>query len=241
MDDHIAILLITVVILGYGYISELLSEFNISGPMVFTTVGILLSSLVFGVVDCKPDNEFVTIIAEIALIIVLFSDASGLNLKELRWNIPARLLFIGLPLTIVLSTIVGMWVFPDESFIYILLLLVVFMVFGFAFVPSTIMFWDAKVLIYAVLSLTVLRMLPVALSLIGTKLDMASVLFIGWFGPRGIASVLYILVVVHDVVSVKGHETIYGVATLTIFMSIFLHGLSARPLVKLYSKNHHSE
>jgi len=95
-----------------------------------------------------------------------------------------------------------------------------------------------KVLVYSVLSLTVLRMLPVAISLIGSKLDLATMLFIGWFGPRGIASILYVLIVVNKVISIQTHETVYAVVTLTILLSIFLHGISARPLVSLYGKNH---
>jgi len=81
-------------------------------------------------------------------------------------------------------------------------------------------------------------MLPVAISLFGSKLDLATTLFIGWFGPRGIASILYVLIVVHEVISIKAHETIYAVVTVTILLSIFLHGISARPLVNLYYKNH---
>jgi NhaP-type Na+/H+ or K+/H+ antiporter len=81
-------------------------------------------------------------------------------------------------------------------------------------------------------------MIPVAISLIGTKLDFATVLFIGWFGPRGIASILYVLIVVDEVISIKTHETVYAVVTLSILLSVFLHGISARPLVALYGKNH---
>jgi len=119
-----------------------------------------------------------------------------------------------------------------------LLILISFMIFGLIFVPATIEFWDIKVLLFSIMSLTILRMIPVAISLIGTKLDLSTVLFIGWFGPRGIASILYVLIVLHEVLSIKTHETIYAVVTLTILLSIFLHGLSARPLVDLYSKNH---
>ena len=119
-----------------------------------------------------------------------------------------------------------------------LLILISFMIFGLAFVPATIEFWNFTVFIYAILSLTVLRMIPVAVSLIGTKLDFATMMFIGWFGPRGIASILYILIVINEVISIKDHETVYAVVTLTILLSIFLHGISARPLVKMYAKNH---
>jgi NhaP-type Na+/H+ or K+/H+ antiporter len=79
-------------------------------------------------------------------------------------------------------------------------------------------------------------MLPVALSLTGLKLSLSTKLFIGWFGPRGIASILYIMIVAHKIVDIQGHEKLYAVITLTILLSIILHGLSARPLVSLYSK-----
>ena len=87
--------------------------------------------------------------------------------------------------------------------------------------------------IYAILSLTVIRMLPVAVSLIGTGLPWRSVGFIGWFGPRGIASVLYLLMVLIEIGS-EGNEKIMSVIVLTVLLSIFLHGLTANPLTKLY-------
>jgi len=111
-----------------------------------------------------------------------------------------------------------------------LLILFSFLMFGLAFVPESVPYWSPTTLGYALLSLTVLRMLPVAVCLIGTKLDMTTRLFIGWFGPRGIASLLYVLIVIHEIGSVEGHETIYAVISLTILLSIFLHGLSASPL-----------
>ena len=121
-----------------------------------------------------------------------------------------------------------------------LLIMVCFLVFGIAFVPVTLAYWDLNVLIYSLLSLTFLRMIPVAISLIG-KTDFSTMLFIGWFGPRGIASILYILIVIHDLGSIEGHETIYSVMSLTILLSIFLHGLSAKPFSNLYSRNHKEE
>ena len=95
--------------------------------------------------------------------------------------------------------------------------------------------------LFALLSLTVLRMLPVALGFGFMKLDFSTRLFIGWFGPRGIASILYILVAAHELGSIKDHETIFAVASLTILLSIILHGLTAQPLALRYSKNHAKE
>ena len=399
MHGNMAIIVITLVVLFYGYYSRLLLRFNITGPMIFMLIGVLLSPLGFSITEVKLNTEIVTITAEIALIIVLFSDASSLNLKKLKqsWGIPGRLLFIGLPLTIIFSSFTAIFMFPQESPIYLvlmalllaptdaalgkavvsdkqvpqkirssinvesglndgivlpillgtaavitssdgnvqdtkwliyisqqiifgalvgaavgylnarlsmrtinknfvessyknlipiaiaiasyylaehiggngfiaaffsglflgnyneelrynvenfveseseLLILISFLLFGLTFIPATIAFWDFKILLYALLSLTILRMIPVAISLIGSKFDIATIAFIGWFGPRGIASILYVLIVINDAITVKNNETIYAVVTLTILLSIILHGLSAQPLARLYGKTH---
>lgn len=112
--------------------------------------------------------------------------------------------------------------------------LFVFLIFGLAGVPLAIPHWDGRAWLYAVLSLTVIRMLPVALSLWGTKLSRFSIAFIGWFGPRGIASVLYLLIVVNEL-GLKGYERIISVVVLTVLLSVFLHGITAVPLSRLYA------
>ena len=399
MHEHLTILGIALVILGYGYFSKLLNRYNISGPMVFTAVGILLSPLFLGSGTIQPDSEAVQVVAEIALILVLFSDAAALNLVHLKtqWRLPTRLLFVAMPITIILTTYTAQYFFPGEALIYLFLLalilaptdaalgkavvsdtripetvrntinvesglndgivfpvllttlaiiasegggdqsggwlgyiaqqisigaiagglvgwagaklaqmtmkrewmehqyfnlipialaifayyfaeyfggngyiaaffgglllgntdpqlknhvedfaesegefliMVTFLIFGLVFVPATIAYWDMKAWIFALLSLTLLRMLPVIIGFGRFRLDLATRLFMGWFGPRGIASILYILVAVHQLGGVEGHETIFAVATLTILLSILLHGLSAQPLAILYSKNH---
>ena len=398
MHEHLVFLGISLVILGYGLFSKLLGKYNISGPMVFTAVGILLSPLVLGGDPIRVNAEAVQITAEITLIIVLFSDSAALNLTQLKanWRLPFRLLFVALPLTIVIATFTGIYFFPNESLLYVLLLalilaptdaalgkivvsderipstvrntinvesglndgivfpvlltvlamiasnsdtaqsgwmayiaqqilvgaiagafagwsgavlmvkalkkgwmehqysnlapialaifsfyfaehfggngyiaaffsglflgntsevlrehvesfaesegelfiMVSFLIFGLVFIPMTIDYWNLKALAFAVLSLTLLRMLPVLLSFGLFKIDLATRLFYGWFGPRGIASILYILVAVGELGDIKGHEEVFAVASLTIFLSIILHGLSAQPLAVLYSKSH---
>ncbi|NQV02190.1 MAG: cation:proton antiporter [Bacteroidia bacterium] len=111
--------------------------------------------------------------------------------------------------------------------------LFVFLIFGMILVPMAAPFWDLYTWIYAILSLTVIRMVPVAISLIGTKLPWRTVGFIGWFGPRGIASILYLLLVLIKL-GPHGYEQIMSVVVLTVLLSIFLHGLSAVPLSKQY-------
>jgi NhaP-type Na+/H+ or K+/H+ antiporter len=398
MHEHLVFLGISLVILGYGLFSKLLGRYNISGPMVFTGVGMILSPLVLGGKPINVNAEAIQIVAEITLIIVLFSDAATLNLTQLKanWRLPTRLLFVALPITIILTTLTGLWFFPNEATLYILLLALIlaptdaalgkivvsderipstvrntinvesglndgivfpilltvlamissgadtaqsgwmgyiaqqifvgalagafvgwagaslmvkalkkgwmehqysnlapialaifsfyfaehfggngyiaaffsglflgntsevlrehvesfaesegeflimisFLIFGLVFIPATIAYWDLKALFFAVLSLTVLRMLPVVLSFGFFKVDLATRLFFGWFGPRGIASILYILVAVGELGDIKEHEQIFAVASLTIFLSIILHGLSAQPLAVLYSKSH---
>ena len=397
MHENMVILGIILVILGYGYYSKLLNRYNISGPMVFVTIGILLSPIGFGKEILHIEGELVQTMAEIALIVVLFADASTLNLKHFKhdWRLPARMLGIALPVTIVAAALAAAWFFPDQPPLYLLLLslflaptdaalgkavvtdptvperirstinvesglndgfvfpvlitvvamiasgqehtqdnswlvdvlrqiflggvagafvgfigakqaeisirkdwleqnyrnlipfalaifayyisefiggngyigafisgmvlgnlnhdlhrnieefvesegelliLIIFTLFGLVFVPLTIDYWNMNILLFTLLSLTVLRMVPIALSLIGLKLDWPTKLFLGWFGPRGIASILYVMIVVHQLGGVKGHEVIYATVTLTVVLSIFLHGLSAKPLANLYAK-----
>ena len=398
MHEHLVFLGISLVVLGYGLFSKLLGRYNISGPMVFTAVGILLSPLILGGEPIHANSRTVQVIAEITLILVLFSDSAALNLSQLRtnWRLPVRLLFVAMPITIVLATLAGMWFFPNEPTLYLLLLALIlaptdaalgkivvsderipsvvrntinvesglndgivfpvlltvlamitsnsstaesgwlsyitqqialgafaggfvgwagaqvmmraikkewmeyqysnlapialavfsfytaeylggngyiaaffsglflgntsevlrervesfaesegeflimlsFLIFGLVFIPLTIEYWSLKALAFALLSLTVLRMLPVFLSFGFFNIDLATRLFYGWFGARGVASILYILVAFHELGNIRGHEEIFAVASLTIFLSIFLHGLSAQPLALRYAKSH---
>ncbi len=400
MHERGIILGIAVVILLYGWFSKLLIRYNITGPMVFTVVGVLFSPLVFGAKEIDTSIEIVQVISEIALIVVLFSDAAVLNIAQLKkeWRLPVRLLFVALPITIILAFFTGRVLFPNESILYILLLalilaptdaalgkavlssrivpqrirnainvesglndgivfpilltllavissgnttegngwlgyiaqqiiigavaggfagwvgaiisakskandwmesnylnlipialaifsyyfaehfggngyiaaffaglflgnsnielkehiesfaesegeflvMVSFLIFGLAFIPQTIEYWNTKAFVYAVLSLSIIRMLPVALAFGKFDLSLKDRLFIGWFGPRGIASILYIIVAVTELGGIKGHEEIFGVASLTITLSIVLHGLSAKPLSYIYKNTPNS-
>jgi NhaP-type Na+/H+ or K+/H+ antiporter len=96
--------------------------------------------------------------------------------------------------------------------------------------------FDWTYLLYAVLSLTIVRMLPVAIALVGTKLSKATVLFMGWFGPRGLASIVLGLVFLEHNTQIPGESTIRLAVMLTVLISIFAHGLSAMPGINIYSK-----
>ena len=117
--------------------------------------------------------------------------------------------------------------------------LFVFLLFGLVMVPMAWPYWDASMVAYALLSLTLVRMVPVGLSLLGTGLDARSVLFVGWSGPRGIASVLYLALVVQQF-GVERHTTVFAVIVLTVLLSVVLHGLSAAPLSAAYGRRQSS-
>ena len=396
MSEELILPGIALVILGYGYCSRLLDRYAISGPMVFTAIGVLLSPLCCGNLSLHPSAQSIQLIAQVALILILFSDAASVSLSRFKgqWQLPVRLLFFAMSLSIVLSYLTARYLFPNQPELYLLLLAFIlaptdaalgkivvtdphiphrirttltiesglndgivfplllitlalitgahetsydspvlyiarqiflggligglvgflgarlgdfaidrdwmstayrnlipfalaifayylaeafggngyiaaffggltlgnasevlrrstenfsesegellvmlsFLIFGMVFIPAVIDFWDGKTLIFALLSLTILRMIPVVISFGTLKIDLLDRLFIGWFGPRGIASILYILIAVGQLENLRGHETIFATASLTVVLSIFLHGLSARPLARLYSK-----
>lgn len=382
----------------FGLFSALFDRSPITAPMVFVAIGILAGPLGFGWFEAEIDSEVVQVIAEVTLVLILFTDASTIDLGALRteYKIPLRLLGIGLPLTMIAGFalaipmfaginwwllaimafilsptdaalgqavvnsekvpgkvrdsigvesglndgialppimacmaavtaaagtqidaaywglfaakqiafgpvagaavgLVGGWlieravargwmdvVFQRLGSVSLALIsyalaetlggngfiaaffgglmlgtrtkavreriqnfgeaegqqlsLFVFLIFGMVLVPVARDHWDGAALLYALLSLTVIRMIPVALCLIGTGMDRATVGFIGWFGPRGIASVLYLLIFVGEI-GTKGHERILSVIVLAVLLSVFIHGLSAVPLSGLYGRH----
>ena len=382
----------------YGLFSRLADRSPITAPMVFVAVGILVGPAGFDFFEMHARGEFIHILTEITLVLVLFVDASTIDLKRLLGDraVPVRMLLIGLPLCMILGTLVALPLFPGvdiwllammalilsptdaalgqavvkseqvpervrrwisvESglndgialppifaciavmtlglggsdkhwFLFLLqqvllgaaigggigwlggwlvsyfsdkgwmnhtfqqlvslslailcfaiaesvhgngfiaafagglllgastrsdeireriqefgeafgqqLILFVFLIFAMAMVPLAMPYWDASAWIYALLSLTLIRMLPVAISLAGSRLDWPTVFFLGWFGPRGIASVLYLLLVA-NLLGIEGYERILAVIVLTVLLSVFLHGLSAVPLARRYGES----
>ncbi len=395
MHDYPVIVFTALLILGYGIFSKLSEKSIISAPMVFVTVGIIISFFVGEEWKEGITARWVEPIAQITLVLVLFIDASTLDLKTLlkERRLPMRLLFIGLPITMILGVLLAIPMFPGidlwplilmavilsptdaalglavvtseivplkirqtinvesglndgiafpplliciavlsgepsgesgfsywglfilKQFVYgpliggligwfggylvdissergwmnhtfqrlasiaiaVLayslaemfhgngfiaaffagmllgtrtasirerihefgeaesqaLILFIFLLFGMILVPFSFPYWNLPAIIYAVLSLTVIRLVPVALSLLGTELSWRTIGFIGWFGPRGIASVLYLLMVV-IALGRDEYAQIYAVITLTVLMSIFLHGITAVPFSKLF-------
>jgi NhaP-type Na+/H+ or K+/H+ antiporter len=91
-----------------------------------------------------------------------------------------------------------------------------------------------QVIAYAVLSLTIVRMVPVFLCLIGVKMRVDSKMFIGWFGPRGLASIVFIVMVLDA--KLPGSETLSAVVVWTVMLSIIAHGMSAVPFSQMYAQ-----
>ena len=109
-----------------------------------------------------------------------------------------------------------------------------FVLFGAVLLGPAIGDLDWKLVLYAVLSLTLVRMLPVAIAMLGTHARAATLGFLGWFGPRGLASIVFAVIVVEE--SNLPHEHLIVVAIyLTVGLSVFAHGLTAAPLAARYA------
>ena len=109
------------------------------------------------------------------------------------------------------------------------LALITWVVFGAAVVGQSLGSFSWQVVLYALLSLTAVRMLPVFLVLRGMNLRTDEKLFMGWFGPRGLASIVFAVIVLNE--QLPGGRTITMTVVCTIILSIVGHGLSANPLV----------
>ena len=115
-----------------------------------------------------------------------------------------------------------------------LLNLIIFFLFGVALLPQVWNHIDAPIVIYALLSLTVIRIVPVFISLLGKHLRWETTLFLGWFGPRGLASILFVLLVLEH--ANLAHESlVFNTVIVTVAFSILLHGLTALPGVGTYA------
>ncbi len=378
--------IVALLILAFGLVSGRLQHSVITPPMVFVTFGLLVSPAVLGLVDLDTGNELVRALAELTLILVLFTDAARINLSALRrdYHLPLRLLGISLPLTIAFGTLLGAVLFdylafweaavvaailaptdaalgqtvvsnprvparirqalnvesglndglalpivlvflamagtaedPELGFwanftaaqivlgplvgvgvgylggrlVYLgtrtgwmnhsfqqlsalalsllafalaelvggngfiaaftagltignafrqvcgclyefaeaegqLLALLTFMIFGGVLVWPMLGQLNWLIALYGVLSLAVVRMLAVAFSLIGAGLQPDTFLFLGWFGPRGLASIVFGLLALERA-NIAGREEIFAIVIATVLLSVFAHGLTA--------------
>jgi NhaP-type Na+/H+ or K+/H+ antiporter len=116
--------------------------------------------------------------------------------------------------------------------------LVTWVFFGACYLGQSLPYITPQIVIYSILSLTLVRMLPVFISLHGTGLTTKEKLFTGWFGPRGLASIVF-GVIVFDAY-LPANETILACLMCTVVMSVVLHGLSANLFIKMLAKSEHS-
>lgn len=393
--DTASVTIVSLGIILFSVVSARLRKSVLTAPIVFVSFGLLIGDAGFGLLRIQMENGAIHLLAELTLVVVLFSDASRIDLKLLRreHDLPIRLLTIGLPLSIVLGTLTAWWLLPElgfwqsavlaaivvptdaalahavvtdksvptrvrqaisvesglndglclpvflvflcaarltehqestaywiqfatmqvvlgpmvgigvgylggkliehsarnkwisHSFLQLttialallayasaelvggngfiaafcagltvgnvsraisgaihdfadaegqLLTLLVFLFFGAVLLPQASANLTFTGMMFAVLALTLLRMLPVAMALVGTKLRMDTRLFIGWFGPRGVASIVFALVLLEEF-AVPARQEIFAVAMATVALSVFSHGLTAYPLAKWYA------
>jgi NhaP-type Na+/H+ or K+/H+ antiporter len=392
----VGIIIFSIVLFAYSLMSHRIESSMITAPMIFVAIGMLVSPEGFDIIPLGAENELILVFAEIALVLILFSDAARIDISTLKGNrnFPSRLLGIGLPLTIFLGAVIAILFFTDLSlpeaaligvilaptdaglgqvivnspkvparirqalnvesglndggaipfFAFFLVLstaeeahipasqwvvfafeqigygvlvglivglagaylvnkaidkglmrgrfqwigflalavisyvvaiaiggsgfiaafvggfattltgrgvgdsiieftstwgevfsLVVFFVFGMI-AASLLSGITTAIIVYAVLSLTLIRILPVAVSLIKTGLKPNSILFMGWFGPRGLASIVLLLITLNEAPDLPGLQTIAVAVTITVLISVFAHGISANPAISWYAK-----
>jgi len=389
--------LIALAFLSYALLSRKLASSILTGPMLFAAFGLLIGPQVLGWVELGISNHFIQMLAEITLVVVLFTDAAGTDLKALGQsrNLPLRMLLIGMPLAIALGALAALGLFPawsvweasllaailaptdaalgqsvtenetvparirsaistesglndglalpmvllfaalassepgsgpmywsglvgqqivlgplaglavgyaggrmvalaDERgwmsewaegiaamaialgafalaeavhgngflaafagglafgkglgrkcrFLFDfqqteahMLVLVTFTVVGAMLVPAAMQHFTVNCFIFSIFALTLMRMLPIALSLTGLKLGAHTIGFLGWFGPRGLASVLFVLIIMQGVELEREGELLAAVI-LTVVLSIIAHGISAGPWAQYYGRLH---
>jgi NhaP-type Na+/H+ or K+/H+ antiporter len=111
-----------------------------------------------------------------------------------------------------------------------------FFVFGAVLLGPALSAIGWRTALYAVLSLTVVRMLPVAVALVGSRLRLPTVLYVGWFGPRGLASIVFALLLLEA--GPPAADRIVDVVALTVALSVVLHGASAARAARAYGSWH---
>ncbi|WP_038175580.1 cation:proton antiporter [Vibrio pacinii] len=116
-----------------------------------------------------------------------------------------------------------------------LLAMLTWILFGAAVIGQVIGLFSANMIVYALISLTLVRMLPIYLSFLGTSVPKGHRLFMGWFGPRGLASIVFTIIVLDA--DLPGGQFIALTVTCTVILSLVLHGITARPLAERIGKD----
>jgi sodium/hydrogen antiporter len=109
-----------------------------------------------------------------------------------------------------------------------------FVLFGAVMLVPVLDDLSFEVVVYALLSLTVVRMVPVALAMLGSGAKPPTLAFLGWFGPRGLASIVFAVILVEDA-NLENESLLLNTIFVTIGLSVLLHGLTATPLTARYA------
>jgi NhaP-type Na+/H+ or K+/H+ antiporter len=115
-----------------------------------------------------------------------------------------------------------------------LMMLTFMLVFGAVMLPLAIDQFESRMLLYAVLSLAAVRLFTVFISMLGSSVRPVTVGFLGWFGPRGVASILYLFTILGE--GLEDEILMYNVVMLTVLLSIFAHGITAAPGARWYGR-----
>ena len=124
---------------------------------------------------------------------------------------------------------------PESTFIDglgVLLTTASYLIFGALLLGPQLARMTPTVVVFAVLALTLVRMVPVAVSLIGARLGRPTFLFVGWFGPRGLASIVFTVLIVEE--ALPGVPLITTIVTATVALSVVAHGVTAAWATRRY-------
>jgi NhaP-type Na+/H+ or K+/H+ antiporter len=114
-----------------------------------------------------------------------------------------------------------------------ILILLTFAAFGCAMIPQAVGAATMGHILFGILALTVLRMVPIQLSLLGTGIKPVTTAFLGWFGPRGLASILFVLLILEEA-ELPNEGDVFTIVIITVALSILLHGMTAGPAARWY-------
>ena len=110
----LGLVILGAVFIGYSLVAGRLERWSITAPMVFVTAGALIGPAGFGLIDVNLDTEVAKAVTELTLAVLLFADAATLRWNNLRLDpgLPARLLLVGFPLTVIAGTLTAGWLVP---------------------------------------------------------------------------------------------------------------------------------
>lgn len=216
-----------------------LARLPITAPMLAVGVGLAISLIGSRHVSITLGSEEVLVIAEVTLVVLLFSDASLAALAAtvgftiaVGGNGFIGAFVAGIALRLATGELCDSWLSLSEN-VGQLGAIVAFVMFGATMVEPALDVLTWRIVLSAMVLLTLARMIPVAIALVGSGVRLPTVAFIGWFGPRGLASMLFALALSHEDLMVENTPLIATI-TITVLASIVLHGITAAPLARLY-------